>query len=251
MKKVWKWFIPLFFVLLGIFCFFAVHGHDFLGIVCCGLASVICCYYLIALLRNQQIFAAKILNTVLTFLLCLGLCAFTITEAIIVRASRGDEKTEFTHLVVLGAKVNGTSPSLSLNDRLQSAYEYMTAHPDVIAVLSGGQGTDEGISEAQCMYNELTKRGISPNRLWLENQATSTWENLQFSLRIIEEKTGRRPETIGLLSSEYHLYRAGLFADACGIDASLIPARTSWPTIRLNYFMREVVAVWKFIILGG
>lgn len=251
MKKLYKWLIPLFFVLLGIFCFCAVHGHDFLGIVSCGIAGVISCYYLIALVRTKRIFAAKILNTVLTSLLCLGLCAFVITEAIIIHASRGDSDTEFQYLIVLGAKVNGTSPSLSLNDRLQSAYDYMTAHPDVIAVLSGGQGADEGISEAQCMFNELSKRGISADRLWLEDQATSTWENLQFSLRIIEEKTGTRPETIGLLSSEYHLYRAGLFAEACGIDAALIPASTSWPTIRLNYFMREVVAVWKFIILGG
>lgn len=250
-KKLWKWLIPLFFLLLGIFCFCAVHGHDFLGIVSCGIAGVICCYYLISLLRKERIFAAKILNTVLTFLLCLGLCAFVITEAFIVQASRGEKDPQFTYLVVLGAKVNGTSPSLSLNDRLQSAYEYMTAHPNVIAVLSGGQGADEGISEAQCMYNELTKRGIRADRLWLEDQATSTWENLQFSLRIIEEKTGTRPQTIGLLSSEYHLYRAGLFADACGIDAALIPADTSWPTIRLNYFMREVPAVWKFIIFGG
>lgn len=250
-KKLYKWLIPLSFVLLGIFCFFAVHGHDFLGIVCCGIAGVICCYYLIALLRKQRIFAAKILNTTLTSLLCFGLCAFVITEAVILQASRGEENPKFTYLVVLGAKVNGTSPSLSLNDRLQSAYEYMTAHPNVIAVLSGGQGADEGISEAQCMFNELTKLGVSPDRLWLEDQATSTWENLQFSLRIIEEKTGTQPQAIGLLSSEYHLYRAGLFADACGIDAALIPASTSWPTIRLNYFMREVVAVWKFIIFGG
>lgn len=128
-KKLWKWLIPLFFLLLGIFCFCAVHGHDFLGIVSCGIAGVICCYYLISLLRKERIFAAKILNTVLTFLLCLGLCAFVITEAFIVQASRGEKDPQFTYLVVLGAKVNGTSPSLSLNDRLQSAYEYMTAHP--------------------------------------------------------------------------------------------------------------------------
>lgn len=251
MKKLYKWFVPLFFLLLSLICVVAVHGHKFLGMVCFGIAAVICCYYLIALLRKRHIAAAKVLNTVLTVLLCLGLCVFAITEFIIVRASHGNEDTEFTYLVVLGAKVNGTAPSLSLSDRLDAAYAYMTTHPDVIAVLTGGQGEDEGISEAQCMFNELTRRGISQDRLWLEEQATSTWENLQFSLRMIEEKTGKRPETIGVLSSEYHLYRAGLFADINGIDAALIPARTSWPTIRLNYFMREVVGVWKFIILGG
>lgn len=251
MKKLYKWLVPLFFLLLSLICVVAVHGHKFLGMVCFGIAAVFCCYYLIALLRKRHIAAAKVLNTVLTVLLCLGLCVFAVTEVIILRASKGREDTEFTYLVVLGAKVNGTAPSLSLSDRLDAAHTYMTNHPDVIAVLTGGQGEDEGISEAECMFNELTRRGISPDRLWLEEQATSTWENLKFSLSIIEEKTGKRPETIGVLSSEYHLYRAGLFAKVNGIDAALIPAPTSWPTIRLNYFMREVVGVWKFIILGG
>lgn len=251
MKKLWKWLIPLFFLLLGILCFCAVHGHDFLGIISCGIAVLISAYYLIGLLRQRSIFAAKVLNTILTSLLCLGLFAFVLTEIVILRASQGDADTDFDYLIVLGAKVNGTAPSLSLNDRLEAAYDYLITHPNVIAILSGGQGADEGISEAQCMFNELTKRGIRADRLWLEDQATSTWENLQFSLRVIEEKTGMRPQSIGLLSSEYHLYRAGLFADACGIDAALIPAGTSWSTIRLNYFMREVVAVWKFMVLGG
>ncbi len=251
MKKLWKWLIPLLFLCLAAFCFFAVHGHGFLGIVCCAIAAVICCYYLIASIRKRRIYAGKILNTILTSFVCMGLLAFAFTETLIVDASTGNTDTDFQYLIVLGAKVNGTEPSLSLNDRIQCAYDYLTTHPDVIAILSGGQGVDEGISEAQCMYDALTKLGIPKERLLLEDKATSTWENLQFSISIIEKRTGKRPETIGLLSSEYHLYRAGLFADACGVKAALIPAYTEQPTIRLNYYMREVVAVWKYIILGG
>ena len=251
MKKLYKWFVPMVFLILCLVCLFAVHGHKFLGMVCFGLAAVISCYYLIALLGKKHNAAAKILNILLTVLLSLGICIFSVTEAFVLSASAGDESTQFTYLLVLGAKVNGTAPSISLNDRLLAAYDYMAAHPDVIAVVTGGQGEDEGISEAQCMFNELTRRGISPDRIWLEEEATSTWENLQFSLRMIAEKTGERPETIGILSSEYHLFRAGWFADLSGVEAALIPARTSWPTIRLNYFMREVVGIWKFIILGG
>lgn len=251
MKRFYKWLAPIFFILLGIFCFLAVHGHDFLGLICFGIAAVISCYYLIDLLRQHSVFAAKVLNTILISLLCLGIIAFALTLIVIVQASRGDADADFDYLIVLGAKVNGTSPSLSLNDRLNATYDYLTAHPNVIAVLSGGQGADEDISEAQCMFNELTGRGISYQRLYLEDRSTSTMENLQFSMRIIEEKTGKRPETIGLLSSEYHLYRAGLFADACGVNAICVPARTSWPTIRINYFLREVAGVWHYYILGG
>ena len=85
----------------------------------------------------------------------------------------------------------------------------------------------------------------------MEDKATSTWENLHFSLDLIEAKTGTRPEKIGLLSSEYHMFRAGLFADACGVESVGIPARTSRFSQRVNHFMREVAGVWHYLLLGG
>ena len=102
-----------------------------------------------------------------------------------------------------------------------------------------------------CMYDGLIARGINPERIWLEDKATSTWENLQFSLDLIEEKTGLRPETIGIISSEYHLFRAGLFADACQVESVGIPAKTTLKSQKLNHFLREVAGVWHYILLGG
>ena len=136
-------------------------------------------------------------------------------------------------------------------DRIDAAERYLRSHPDTVAILSGGQGTDEDISEAECMYRQLTARGISPQQLWIEDKATSTWENLKFSLDLIEEKTGNRPDTIGVISSEYHLFRAGLFAKDCGVTAVGIPAKTQWISLRVNYFLREVAGVWHYLILGG
>lgn len=248
---LFKWLVPIFFILLGI-CFVTyIHGHSFLGLICFCIAGIFVCYYLIALLKKEHFMAHKVVRTVFTSLLCIGLAVCAVTEAIIIRASFGSPEKECQYMVVLGAKVNGTSPSLSLSDRINAAYKYMTENPEVIAVLSGGQGSDEGISEAQCMFEQLTMRGIDPKRLWLEDKATSTWENLKFSLDLIEEKTGTRPTTIGLLSSEYHLFRAGLFAKDCGVEAVGIPAPTSWVSLRLNYFTREVAGVWHYLILGG
>ena len=126
-----------------------------------------------------------------------------------------------------------------------------TAHPDAIAVVSGGKGNDEQITEALCMYNELTKMGIDGSRVWMEDQATSTFENLKFSMALIEEKTGSRPDSIGIVSSEYHLFRAGLFAAAQDVDSLGIPATTTWPHLRVNYFIREIIAVWHYIVFGG
>ena len=100
------------------------------------------------------------------------------------------------------------------------------------------------------MYEELTRLGVDPERIWLEDKATSTWENLHFSLDLIEEKTGQRPAKLGVLSSEYHLFRASLFARACGVEFVGVPARTSRLSQAVNHFMREVAGVWHYILLG-
>ena len=246
-----KWLIPAGFAVGGGLLYGAVHGHGFLGLICFAIAGVIACYFAIALLKRRYLNMAKLLNLVLTGCLCAGLAVFAITEGFILHASRGNPETSCDYIIVLGAKVNGTAPSISLSDRICAAYDYLSAHPDTVAILSGGQGEDEDISEAECMRRELTKLGIAHSRLWPEDKATSTWENLTYSLQLIAEKTGRRPDTVGILSSEYHLFRAGLFAKACGAEAVGIPAATSWPTIRLNYFLREVGGVWHYLVLGG
>ncbi len=246
-----KWLFPGIFVLLGIFLVGFVPGHSFSGWICWGIAGVICCYYLIGLLSAKHRTTAKVLRTVLTSALILGILLVGCTLAVVYRASLGQPNADCEYIIVLGAKVNGTSPSLSLNERIGAAERYLKAHKNTVAVLSGGQGPDESISEAKCMYEQLTARGIPAEQLWLEDKATSTWENLNYSLALIEEKTGSRPSQIGLVSSEYHLFRAGLFAADCGIEAVGIPAPTAWVSLRINYFLREVAGVWHYLILGG
>ena len=63
-------------------------------------------------------------------------------------------------VVVLGCQVKGEAPSLTLTERLDAAYDYLCSHPDAACILSGGQGDDEKISEAECMYRYLTKKGF-------------------------------------------------------------------------------------------
>ncbi len=255
MKKTFlsclKWLIPFFFTFGGFFFVNFVHGHSFLGFIFFILAIIAACYLLLDLLARRYGPAARILRRILTGVLCLGILVCGITEAVIIHASFGAENPQCDYVIVLGAKVNGTTPSLSLSDRIDAAQAFLEANPGTIAILSGGQGKDEGISEAACMYRELTARGIHAQQLWLEDKATSTWENLKFSLDLIEERTGIRPVKIGLLSSEYHLFRASLFARDCGVEAVGIPAKTSWVSLKINYFTREVAGVWHYLLLGG
>lgn len=245
----WAAILPL--LLMIVYFTFFMAGYSFTVLICWCLIGILLFYNIMHLLRNKYPKETKVAKRVVTILLCIGLLVYGVTEALIIRASFGDPGQSCDYVVVLGAKVRESGPSVSLMDRILAARDYLTEHPEVIAVVSGGKGEDEPMTEASCMYEELVKLGIDEERIWTEEKATSTWENLTFSLDLIEEKTGTRPEKIGLLSSEYHLFRAGLFADACGVESVGIPARTSRVSQLINHFMREVAGVWHYILLGG
>ena len=236
---------------LAFYLKFCIPGYSFSALVCICLIAVILFYAFMPLLGLKFPALAKYTTRIFTVCLVIGLLVVGITEGIIIHASFGDPKEQVDYMVVLGAKVNADGPSVSLWDRICGAYTYLEEHPDVIAVLSGGQGTDEPITEAECMYRELVNLGIDPKRLRIEDEATSTWENMQFTLNLIEEKTGQRPEKLGVLSSEYHLFRSSLFAKACNVEFVGIPARTSRASQAVNHFMREVAGVWHYLLLGG
>lgn len=236
---------------LAFFLKFCIPGYSFSALVCICLIVIILFYTFIPLAGLKFPGLAKITRNIFTVILILGLLVVGITEAIILKASFGDPSEPVDYVIVLGAKVNKDGPSVSLMDRICAAYEYAERHPDTILVLSGGQGTDEPITEAECMYRELIALGIDPLQLRMEDYATSTWENLNFSLTFIEHETGTRPTKIGVISSEYHLFRASLFAKACDVEFVGIPARTSRWGQRINHFMREVAGVWHYLLLGG
>ncbi len=246
-----RWLICIPILLLSVVFFTGVPGFSFSGLVCLAITAVIVFYNCLNLLKSSHPKPVKIIHKVVTILLIIFLVVVTVTGCLIVRASYGDPQENTDYMLVLGAKVRNDGPSLSLQERIRGAYDYMIAHPDVIAIVSGGQGPDEPMTEAKCMADELIAMGIDKDRIWLEDKATSTWENIQFSLKLIEEKTGSRPQKLGILSSEYHLFRASLFAKRAGVEFIGIPATTEWLALRVNYFLREIAGVWHYIILGG
>ena len=68
---------------------------------------------------------------------------------------------------------------------------------------------------------------------------------------IIQSITGSRPASVGVVSSEYHLFRTGLQAKAYGLEIVGIPAKTGSFDRWLHYFVREIAGVWHYILLGG
>ena len=152
----------------------------------------------------------------------------------------GDFPNDADYLVVLGAGVNGRTPSLSLLNRLTAAEAWLQDNPNGKAILSGGQGPGEDISEAGAMYQWLTEHGIAAERLYKEETSATTRENFQYSAELLRQLNGGKlPEKVAVLSSEYHLYRAKYLARQAGLEPLGVPAKTTLPVLRLNYFLRE------------
>lgn len=237
-------------ILAGLFFQFALVGYSFSALVCFCLAALLLCFQGLNYLIRRGKHWAKIVRTALTVLVSIGLTVVIVTGCFVGRECLGDPDVQCDYVVVLGAGLHGSAPSLSLRSRLDAAYEYLNAHPDVQCIVSGGQGPGEDMTEAQCMFNELVAMGIDPSRIWMEDRSTSTQQNLRYSLDLIEQHTGQRPATINLLSNEYHLLRAKMFAKNEGVLAYGVPARTPYISLFVNYFLREIAGVWHHILLG-
>ena len=253
MKKIQPlpWILCAVLAILAYFCKFVFWGYSFSALVCCAVIAVIAFYEITRMLKHKNPKPIGLIRKIFTVCLVIGLLIVGVTECLIIEASFGDPREHVDYVVVLGAKVRVTGPSASLWDRIHGAYDYLAEHPDAIAIVSGGQGVDEPMPEGEAMFDELVFLGIDPKRVWIEDSATSTWENITFALDLIEEKTGTRPDKLGVVSSEYHLFRASLLAREAGVDFVGIPARTSRVSQMINHFMREVAGVWHFLLLGG
>lgn len=143
-------------------------------------------------------------------------------------------------VVVLGCAVRGGGPSLMLRERLIAAQDYLDETPEAVCVVSGGQGADESMSEAQCMYEYLTEHGIAPERIYMEDKSTSTRENIKFSAEIIRQNG--LPDKMNIVTNEFHEYRAKRIADKQGIETGSIAGSTAWWLLP-TYYVREMAGI--------
>jgi uncharacterized SAM-binding protein YcdF (DUF218 family) len=110
---------------------------------------------------------------------------------------------------------------------------------EITFVPSGGKGTDEVIAEAEAIRNYLISAGIPEERVLVENQSATTSQNLRFSHELICQ---RNPEAKTAFSTtNYHVFRAGCYAEEAGIPMEGIGAKTK-PYFWINAFIREFIA---------
>lgn len=194
--------------------------------------------------------AGRALRGVLLVLLALGVAGFAALEGVIIAGARDDIRDEPDVVVVLGAQVHPWGPSVLLADRLDTALDYLERRPDLPVVVTGGQGPDEHATEASVMRDYLTANGLAEERIWLEEEAHNTSQNLDFTRELLAEK-GLDPDTAHILvvSNGFHLARVRMLAGRHGLEISTLAAPETHAAARFQSYLREAPALVKSFLL--
>ncbi|MFR5602094.1 MAG: YdcF family protein [Lachnospiraceae bacterium] len=204
-----------------------------------------------------------------------GLLVFVIVEVLVFTGVTAAPPNSLDYVIVLGTKVNEKGISNSLKKRLDRAIEYTEQNPDTILVLSGGQGEDEPQTEARAMYEYLAYNGVPQKQMILEERSTSTVENMAYSKVAIDEDIHRKkteakkqydrgpiapgpymaaqdkPVQIGVLTNDFHVYRAKQIGRKWGMDGIYGIAAESDLIMFPHLCVRECLAILKDKLMGN
>ncbi len=216
-----------------------------------GLGLLMIIYAVARLRKNGRVIQRRWLRVAITVCLIAGLLAAAFLETLMcVAAYKPPPEEDTGFVIVLGCGVFPDGAlTLSLKNRLDAAYDYLTAHKDSMCIVSGGQGDNEPVSEAEAMSQYLSSRGIEAHRIIKEDRSTSTLLNLTYSREIMAEHPERH-QTAAIVTSDYHVFRALMLARDLGIDSFGIPAGTNWKIV-VACHVREYAAIVKTVLFGG
>ena len=159
------------------------------------------------------------------------------------------------YIIILGSGLIGDKVPPLLAQRLEKGktmYEKFHNHPKI--VVSGGQGVDEPIAEAEAMAQYLRQVGIPQEDIIIEQQSTNTLENLQFSKTILDEKSKENYYCL-VITNSFHSLRAGIYMRKLGLKGRSIGSRTALyflPSAWIRETIGLIVLYWKWhaIFLG-
>lgn len=184
------------------------------------------------LLNTSKIYRIIVIVFISSVILIEGLLLININSF-----KEANEIENIDYMIVLGAGLDGYNVGKTLKSRLDKAIEYYELNKDVEIIVTGGQGKNEVISEAEAMYNYLVSKDIPKEKIIKEDKATTTLENIIFSKEILEKISSENKKVL-IVTNEFHLTRSMIIANILGIEneglASETPIR-----VRVNYLIRE------------
>ena len=188
---------------------------------------------------------------VLLGLILAGVLAFAVLLGVVLSGAHSSVSGDPQVMIVLGCQVKPWGPSVLLQDRLDTALAYLQDHPDMTVVACGGQGADEPESEAQAIADYLTENGVSKRQILMDEDSHNTHQNLENAAKLLAEEHLDPAQTqVVVVSNGFHLTRARMLAQRCGVDeASTLAAPESHLPSRLKMYLREPLALVKSFVV--
>ena len=245
--------VMIVFGLLFLWCvapaFFMIRGIGVMASSAVMLAIFVAAllWHLIDEHRGVKI---NILRTVMALGFSACVIAFCVVSGFMLKASMTvlpEDCPDYT-IVVLGCKATGTNPSWMLEDRLNKAFRVLTDHPDAMCVVTGGKGDDEDYTEAYVMKKYLTDKGISPDRILMEEAAGSTEENLLYAKTVIE--LNGLSKNIVIVTDRFHELRARIWAEKSGFVNIYAACCETRPYLVVGYWFREMFGLARLYVFG-
>ena len=181
---------------------------------------------------------------------------FTYFECILIgsvicglRAARHVPAPVQDYILILGCgfRKDGTLPPL-LRGRVDKAIEFWKKQKDqggkeAVLIPSGGQGRNEPMAEAEAMGRYLRECGIPEQAILQEEKSRNTYQNMEFSKKLIEERDGSADDkNVIFVTTNYHVFRSGVWAGLAGLRAEGLGSDTKW-WFWPNAFVRECVGL--------
>lgn len=151
------------------------------------------------------------------------------------------------YCIILGAQWKESGPSYVLQKRLDAALDYLNRNEGTMVIVSGGQGGNEPISEAEGMKEYLMNAGIAEERIITEDTSTTTNENLINSSEFLDKENDR----VVLVTNNFHVFRACSIARKQGYKHLEGLAAGSYPAMLPNNLLREFLGVIKDSFVGN
>lgn len=241
-----------FFVVLGVICFlyflyqfvFVNSGSYFF--VLWGLIAVGC--WMLAFILAHRSWVERIpgwFRRIVGLLFGMGMAFFLVIEGLILSQFWAVPGPGADVCIILGAQMKESGPSDVLQRRLDAAIGYLQQNPDTKVIVSGGQGGNEPVSEAQGMQEYLIAKGIAAERIYTEDTSTDTRENLSFSAKMIDKGS----DSVVIVTNNFHVFRAVYIAEKQGYSDVQGLAAGTHPGSLANNMLREFFGVLKDFFL--
>lgn len=182
-------------------------------------------------------------------LVVLGVLVFGALLGQVLSGARDDVNGNPQVMIILGCQLHDWGPSVMLRDRLDKALDYLKDHPEVVVVVSGGQGENEPKTEAEGMADYLAEHGVDRENIILETQSHNTYQNLTYSANHLKEAGIDVKDGVIIVSNGFHLTRAKMLAGRIGYEnVSVLAAPSSHTPTRLKMYIREPLALVKSFV---